>query len=185
MAIIRWEPTRELATFQHEMNRLFNSFFDTPTHQGAGQMRRWLPATDLIETEDAYVLRVDLPGLSEADVSIEVEDGVLTIAGERRATHEDRQAGAFRLERAFGSFSRSLTLPDGVDAEAIRAGFDKGVLEVRVPKPEQRRPRRVAISVAGSGETPPAIDGAETAGAEPSAAEAAGTEPASAETAAA
>ncbi len=164
MAIIRWEPAQELATFQNEINRLFSSFFDTPTHQGAGQMRRWMPATDLVEGENEYVLRADLPGLGEEDVNIEVEDNVLTISGERRAEHESRKEGYYRLERAYGAFSRSLTLPEGVDATAISAGFDKGVLEVRVPKPEQRKPRKVAISVGATNGAQPAIEGNETAG---------------------
>jgi HSP20 family protein len=164
MAIIRWEPTRELATFQNEVNRLFNSFFDTPTHGSGNQSRRWIPATDLVETEGEYVLRADLPGLTEADVNIELEDNVLTVSGERNAEHEDHKEGYYRLERAFGSFSRSLTLPDGTDPEAIRASFDKGVLEVRVPKPEQRKPRKVAIAV-GSNGSQPAIEGSETSAA--------------------
>jgi HSP20 family protein len=164
MAIIRWEPTRELATFQNEVNRLFNTFFDTPTQQGGStqQLRRWMPATDLVENENEYVLRSDLPGLTEADVNIEFEDNVLTISGERRAEHEDRQEGYFRLERAYGGFSRSLTLPEGIDPEGIHASFDKGVLEVRVPKPEQRKPRKVAISVGAENGAQPAIEGSET-----------------------
>jgi HSP20 family protein len=159
MAIIRWEPTRELQAVQSEMNRLFNSFFDTPTHDGVNRLRRWVPATDLVEAENEYVLRADLPGLTQADVSIELDDNVLTISGERKAEHEEQKEGYYRLERAFGSFSRSLTLPEGVDPEAIKASFTNGVLEVRVPKPEERKPRKVAITVGGA---QPAIEGSET-----------------------
>jgi HSP20 family protein len=156
MALIRWEPTRELQAVQSEMNRLFNSFFDAPGATGSTQARRWIPATDLVETDNEYVLRADLPGLGESDVKIEFEDGVLTLSGERKAEHEERKEGYFRLERSFGSFSRSLTLPEGTDPESIKASFDKGVLEVRIPKPEQRKPRKVAISV---GESAPTIEG--------------------------
>src|SRR5437763_5663008 len=120
MALIRWEPARELGTIQNEMNRLFNSFFDTPTPTGNGALRRWIPAMDLVETEDDFVLRADLPGLSEQDVNIEFEDNVLTISGERKAHHEERKEGYYRVERAFGNFSRSLTLPGGVNAAAGR-----------------------------------------------------------------
>ncbi len=167
MALIRWEPARELSTIQSEMNRLFNTFFDTPTVAGSAgngaALRRWVPAMDLVETGDDFVLRADLPGLSESEVNIELEDNVLTISGERKAEHSESKEGYYRVERTFGSFSRSLTLPDGVDPEAVRASFDKGVLEVRIPKPEARKPRKVAISVGGE---PKTIEGAETAGTE-------------------
>ena len=161
MALVRWEPTRELSSLQSEMNRLFNTFFDTPTTSanGGGGVRRWVPSMDLVETEDQFVLRADLPGLSEEDVSIELEDNVLTVAGERKAEHEDKREGFYRMERSFGQFRRSLTLPDGVDPDGIAATFDKGVLEVRIPKPEERKPRRVAIQV---GDGAAAIEGSET-----------------------
>jgi HSP20 family protein len=163
MALVRWEPTRELTSLQTEMNRLFNTFFDTPTTtggNGGGAVRRWVPSMDLVETDEHFVLRADLPGLTEADVAIELEDNVLTVAGERKAEHEDKKEGFYRMERSFGQFRRSLTLPEGVDAEKIAATFDKGVLEVRIPKPEERKPRRVAIHV---GDKPAAIEGSETA----------------------
>jgi HSP20 family protein len=149
MALIRWEPVRELNTLQSEMNRLFNNLFDAPLPNGGTGVRRWLPAMDLVETDDDFVLRADLPGLSEGDVNIELEDNVLTISGERKSAHEENKQGYHRVERASGSFSRSLTLPEGVDPEAIEAGFDNGVLEVRIPKPQERKPRKVAISVGG------------------------------------
>jgi HSP20 family protein len=160
MALIRWEPVRELNTIQNEMNRLFNTFFEDGPGNGGTQLRRWLPAMDLVETQDDFVLRADLPGLGEKDVTIELEDNVLTISGERKSEHEDRKEGYYRVERVSGAFQRSLTLPEGVDPEAIKASFDKGVLEVRVPKPEQRKPRKVTISADG-GEAK-TIEGSET-----------------------
>ncbi len=162
MALIRWEPVRELSSIQNEMNRLFNTFFDTPSPSNGASVRRWIPAMDLVETTDEFVLRADLPGVSENDVNIELEDNVLTISGERRSEHEERKEGYYRVERAHGSFSRSLTLPEGVNAEAVTASFDKGVLEVRIPKPEERKPRKVAISVGG--DTPKTIEGSESGG---------------------
>jgi HSP20 family protein len=161
MALVRWEPAREISSLQSEMNRLFNTFFDTPTAGGnGGPVRRWVPAMDLVETDEHFVLRADLPGLAEQDVAIELEDNVLTVSGERKAEHEEKKEGFYRMERAFGQFRRSLTLPDGVDAAAIAATFDKGVLEVRIPKPEERKPRKVAIKV---GDSATAIEGSETA----------------------
>ena len=163
MALIRWEPVRELNTIQTEMNRLFNTFFDSPAPAGGATQRRWIPAMDLVETENEFVLRADLPGLSENDVHIQLEDSVLTISGERRAEHEERKEGYYRVERSSGRFSRSLTLPEGVDADAVTANFNHGVLEVRVPKPEQRKPRRVAISVGGAPNTIESSESTESA----------------------
>ena len=160
MAVIRWEPTRELHSIQQDVNRLLGTFFDTPTARG-GALRRWIPAMDLVEEGEEYVLRADLPGLSEDDVKIELDDNVLTVSGERKFEHEQRQGSYYRVERASGSFRRSLTLPDGVDPEAVKATFERGVLEVHVPKPEQRKPRKVAITV-GDGSAPKAIDGSES-----------------------
>ncbi len=158
MALVRWEPVRELTSLQSEMNRLFNTFFDTPTPGNGTSARRWIPAMDLVETDEHFVLKADLPGLSEEDVSIEVEENVLTISGERKAEHEDKREGFVRVERSYGSFRRSLTLPEGIDPEGVSASFENGVLEVRIPKPEQRKPRKVAIQV---GDRPAAIEGSE------------------------
>jgi HSP20 family protein len=165
MALIRWEPVREINTIQSEMNRLFNTLFESPGQSGHGtnggsSLRRWIPAMDLVETDDDFVLRADLPGLSEGDVNIELEDNVLTISGERKAEHEERKEGYYRVERSSGTFSRSLTLPEGVDPDAVKASFDRGVLEVRVPKPEAKKPRKVAISVGGG--APKTIEGSES-----------------------
>src|ERR1700730_8210628 len=115
MALIHWEPVRELNTIQSEMNRLFNTLLDTPqSGNGGAALRRWIPPMDLVETEDDFVLRVDLPGLSEDDVNIQLENNVLTVSGERKAEHEQRKEGYYRVERASGVFQRSLTLPEGV-----------------------------------------------------------------------
>jgi HSP20 family protein len=148
MALIRWEPARELHSLQTEVNRLFG-LFDPQAGVRAGGVRSWVPAVDLVEEEGDYVLRADLPGVSEKDVKVELEDGVLEISGERSSEREERKEGYHRIERASGRFSRSLTLPEGVDPESIRAHFDNGVLEVRVPKPAERKPHRVAINVGG------------------------------------
>jgi HSP20 family protein len=158
VTIVRWEPFRELSSLQTEMNRLFNTAFgDLPNGGTGGAARRWMPAMDLLETDEDFVLRADLPGMTESDVNIELEDNVLTVSGERKAEREDKREGFYRMERAFGSFSRSLTLPKGVDPEAVSASFDQGVLEVRIPKPEQRKPRKISIS-AGDGE-PKTLEG--------------------------
>jgi HSP20 family protein len=163
MALIRWEPVREISSIQNEVNRLFDAFFDTPVGASGAPGRRWVPAMDLVESDDHFVLRADLPGVAESDVKVELEDAVLTVSGERKAEHEQRKEGYHRVERAYGAFSRSLTLPEGIDPDAVEATFERGVLEVRVPKPEQRKPRRVSIGV---GASKPTIEGAESAPAE-------------------
>ncbi len=150
MALIRWEPARELQSVQNEVNRLFGTLFDSPaTGIPAGASRRWIPAMDLVETEHDFVLRADLPGMNEKDIKIELQENVLTVSGERKSEHEERREGYYRIERSSGAFARSLTLPEGVDPQSVRAGFDRGVLEVHIPKPEARKPQKIEISVTG------------------------------------
>jgi HSP20 family protein len=139
--------------FSSEINRLFNTLFDE------SQSQRWIPAMDLVEDEEQFVLKADLPGLSEDDVEIEIRDNALTISGERKSEREQKERGWYRVERATGRFSRSLTLPEGVDPDGVTAEFDRGVLEVRIPKPEQRKPRRVQIKAGGEDDRPGAVEG--------------------------
>jgi HSP20 family protein len=153
MALIRWDPVRELDSLQGDMNRLFDRFFEGRPPNG-GSVRRWIPPMDLVENEQSLVLRADLPGMNEDDVNLEIKDGVLTISGERRSESEEKSEGFHRVERAFGRFSRALSLPEGVDADKVSAHFKDGVLEVTIPKPEETQPTRVEIgsgSVEGSG----------------------------------
>jgi HSP20 family protein len=139
--------------FSREVDRLFDRLFDTPS-----AAQRWAPAMDLVEAEDHYLLKADLPGVSQEDVTIEVENGVLTLSGERKAEHERSERGFYRIERAFGRFQRQLTMPEGIDPGAVTADFDKGVLSVRIPKPEKVKPQRIAIG----GTTQPAVEGTAT-----------------------
>ena len=159
MAIIRWDPFREMTTLQNHVNRLADSLW-------SGRQESWVPAVDVFDSKDAVVLKAELPGMKVDDIRIEVDDNVLTISGERKSEHEESKQGYYRVERSSGSFSRALTLPEGVDPEAVKANFDRGVLEVRIPKPEQRKPVKVAINV-GGGKPAEVIEGA---GSEPAAA---------------
>jgi HSP20 family protein len=143
MAIVRWDPSREIQGFQSDMNRVFDAFFGS---QGdSGGHRRWIPATDLYEEEDSLVLRVDLPGLDEDDVKVEIDGDVLNLSGERRIESQQRDGSLYRVERGFGHFSRSFSLPEGVDPDSVEGKFHRGVLEVRIPKPAQKQPKRVRI----------------------------------------
>ena len=165
MALVRWEPVRELNSLQCEMNRLFNTFFDTPTTAGNGGAAPLDPLDGSRGDRDALRAPGRPARLGEGDVSIELDDNVLTVSGERkvRARGEAARDSTASSARS-ATFRRSLTLPDGVDADAIAATFDKGVLEVRIPKPEERKPRRVEIKV---GDATPAIEGSESTVAPP------------------
>jgi HSP20 family protein len=140
--------------FTRDADRLFDAFFG-----GEGEARRWVPAMDVWEDGEHFVLKADLPGVAESDVTIEVQDGTLTVSGERK--HEERKEGAgwYRYERSSGSFSRSLTLPEGVNPDGIDAEFATGVLTVRIPKPEERKPRRVEIKATNGNGKPAALEG--------------------------
>lgn len=163
MAIVQWglepRPARELTSLQSEVNRLFSSFFEPSAARSASApaaSRGWYPAMDVVERDDHYVLRADLPGVREEDISVELDGDVLAVSGRREAEHDEQREGFSRIERVTGEFTRALTLPEGVDADKIEASYDRGVLEVRVPKPEQAQPRKVAISV---GARPADIEG--------------------------
>jgi HSP20 family protein len=133
-----------------DFDRLFSTLFDRSAQGASAQ--RWVPAMDLVEHDDHFLLRADLPGLGEQDVNIEFHDGSLTVSGERKAEHAQRERGFYRLERQFGQFSRTLTLPEGVDPEAVKASFSNGVLEIWIPKPEERKPRRIPIGGGAAGD---------------------------------
>jgi HSP20 family protein len=141
--LIRWDPFREMASLQNDMSRLMNGILGTAN--GNGDTRTWIPPVDVWETADEVVYAFDLPGMSEDDVSVELDEGTLTISGARERTDEVSNDSLYRYERRFGSFSRTIGLPQGVTDDSVRAEYKNGVLEVRVTKPEQPKPRRIQI----------------------------------------
>jgi HSP20 family protein len=143
--LVRWDPFREITTLQNEMSRLLNT---VAGQGGNGTTRQWMPAVDAWETDEEVVYAFDLPGISEDKISIEFEDRSLTVSGERERTEEISEDRLYRYERRFGSFSRTIALPQGVSEDSIKADYKDGVLEVRVAKPAQPKPRRIQI---GSG----------------------------------
>jgi HSP20 family protein len=146
MALVRWEPFRELAALQNEMGRWMNQLAGgVGTPAGNGQSSTWLPAVDVWETDTELVLSFDLPGIEEDKIAVELDDNVLTVTGERERTHERTNDRFYRFERRFGQFTRSVTLPAGVKEDEIKADFKDGVLEVRIPKPEEQKPKRIRI----------------------------------------
>jgi len=146
MAFVRWNPERDLMPMREEMDRLLHRFL----RQGDGEdetWRRgmWAPPVDLYETDEAFVLKAELPGFSKEDLQIEFHDHRLTLRGERQRETEAKEEQYHRLERAYGRFERAFQLPTTVDAEKIQASFKAGVLELRLPKSEVAKPKRIAI----------------------------------------
>jgi HSP20 family protein len=145
--LVRWDPFREITTLQNDMSRLMNALGG---QANGGGDRAWMPAVDAWETDTEIVYQFDLPGIPEDKISVEYEDGSLTVSGERERTQEVSDDRLYRFERRFGSFSRTIGLPQGVGEDSIKADYRDGVFEVRVQKPEQPKPRRIQV---GAGET--------------------------------
>jgi HSP20 family protein len=147
MALARWTPMGNLQSFQDEMNRMFNQFFRGGTGEEAGWgVRTWAPPVDIYETDDAVILKAELPGVSKDDVSIEVHQNTLVLRGERKHEAEVKEENYHRVERAYGTFQRSFMLPTLVDQEHVQATFTDGVLELRLPKSEAAKPKRITIT---------------------------------------
>jgi HSP20 family protein len=140
--LVRWEPLRELTSLQNEMGRWMNGLFDSPSRVS----QSWVPALDVYETENEVVYSFDLPGIPEDKITIEVSDGTLTVSAEREQVDEVEEDRYYRFERRFGTFSRAVGLPQSVKEDQISAAYRDGVLEVRVPKPEEKKPRKIALS---------------------------------------
>ncbi|MFL5917473.1 MAG: Hsp20/alpha crystallin family protein [Gaiellaceae bacterium] len=146
--LVRWEPIREIAALQNEMSRFMNGVLE-----GNGRTTQsWVPALDVWETEKELVYAVDLPGVPEEKISVELEDGALTITAERERTEEKSDERLYRYERRHGTFSRTVGVPQGVTESDISADYKNGVLEVHVKKPEQPKPKRIQIG-SGAGAT--------------------------------
>jgi HSP20 family protein len=140
--LVRWEPFRELGTLQSELSRLMNGMLE-----GNGRtVQTWVPALDVWETPTEVVYAFDLPGIPEDRISIEVKDDNLTVSAEREKVGETSENGFYRFERRYGTFARAVGLPQGVDQETISARYENGVLEVRVPKPEEQKPKKIELS---------------------------------------
>ena len=139
--LVRWQPWTELASLQNDMSRLMNGLLE-----GNGKSTQsWVPAVDVWETETEIVYAFDLPGIPEDQISVEVEDGSLTVTAERVRTNEHSDDRFYRFERRHGTFTRTIGLPQGVAEEGIKADYNDGVLEIRVAKPEEAKPRRIQV----------------------------------------
>jgi HSP20 family protein len=146
MALARWTPMRNLLSFQDEMNRLFNEAFRGGTGEEASWgLQTWTPPVDIYETDEALVLTAELPGVAKNDVSLEVHQNTLILRGQRTPPAEVKDDRYHRRERAYGPFQRSFVLPTLVDQEHVQATYHDGVLELRLPKSEAAKPKRIAI----------------------------------------
>jgi len=143
MSLIRYEPVSLFDQFNHELNRFFTR--TRPTTAG-GETRDWAPAVDIREEDDRFLLIADIPGVKRDDVEVTLEDGVLTIKGERRTETEENREGFHRKERVHGSFMRQFSLPDTVNTDTISASVTDGVLEIGIPKQAKPEPRKISIN---------------------------------------
>ncbi len=139
----RWDPTDELMTLRNSMDRLWSRM----TAENEPALANWAPTSDVVETKDEIVIKAELPGLDEKDVNVEIENGVLTIKGERHAEQETNEKDYRRMERSYGSFLRTFALPTNIEAEKISATFTNGLLEVHMPKKEGAKPRTIKVEV--------------------------------------
>jgi len=146
MNLVRWSPWGEMTTLQNRINRMFDDpFFRTGRMDDDVSMGRWNPAVDLYEKNDHFVIKAELPGVDKKDITIDLKDRLLTLSGERSYDNEVNEENYYRRERSYGKFQRSFTLPADVDSDKIKAEFKDGVLQVEVPKPEQKKPKTVTI----------------------------------------
>ena len=159
MSVTRWDPFQDLLSIQDEMNQLFGRVFGQQPGLGRGGQRAWAPALDIAERPDAYLVTVEVPGVKPEDLDITLEGGVLTVQGERRFQDESTDQQWHRVERRYGAFRRSITLPSQVKADAIEASFQDGLLQVLVPKAEAAMPKRIEVRAGGG---PKQVEGRST-----------------------
>ncbi len=146
MTLIRWRPMRQMENIQDEVNRVFDSFFTTPMRRRGEDMGNWLPDVDIVEDKDRIDVQVDLPGMEKEDVKVSVEDNILTIKGERKSYTEEKDKTYHQIERTYGKFTRSFSLPSTVDGSKIKANYKNGVLKIELPKAEAVKPKEIPVS---------------------------------------
>lgn len=150
--LIRWEPTRELTTLRDRMDRLFSEALGRGWGGEEGLATGvWVPPVDVFETPENIVLKADLPDVNKDEVDVSVENNTLTIKGERKMQKEAKEKNFYRMERSYGTFSRSFTLPPTVAAEKVEASFENGVLTLTLPKREESKPRQIKVKVSATG----------------------------------
>lgn len=147
-SLSRWEPFRSALNLQDQMNRLFGEVFDR-SHQQSN-LTTWAPPVDIYENEHELVVKAELPGIDPKDLDIRVENNILTIRGERKFDEKVNENNCLRVERAYGSFSRSFSLANTVNSEAIKADYQNGLLTLTIPKREEAKPKQIKVNVSGT-----------------------------------
>ena len=148
MALIRWDPFREMSALQERMNRLFSDVRAQAPVRGEEIVQgAWIPAVDIFETNEAIVLKAELPGITAQDISVEVKDNTLTLKGEKKFEKEVKEENYHRVERSYGSFQRAFTLPGTIHQEKVKAKFKDGILEIILPKVEEAKPKQVKVEI--------------------------------------
>ena len=144
--ITRWDPFREMSTLQERMNRLFSDQLGAITHDEA-LTGNFVPPVDVYEDENSIQVRLEVPGIDEKDIDIRLENNVLTVHGERKFEKEEKEENFHRIERRYGSFTRSFTLPSTVNSEDVQADYDKGVLKIRLAKRAEAKPKQIKVNI--------------------------------------
>jgi HSP20 family protein len=147
--ITRWDPFREFSTLQDRMNRLFRESYGPEGREEALATTSFAPAVDVYEDEHNVTLKIEVPGVDEKDIDVRIENNVLTVHGDRKFDKEEKEENFRRVERQYGSFTRTFTLPATVDAEKISANYDKGILKIALPKKAEAKPKQIKVSVGG------------------------------------
>ncbi|HEV2492280.1 MAG TPA: Hsp20/alpha crystallin family protein [Terriglobia bacterium] len=147
MAIVRWEPFRDLVTTQDNFNRLFNETFRGLFGETESGTQTWAPAVDIYESDQNLVLKAELPGFDPKEVEVRVEDGTLYLKGERKFESDVKKENYHRIERSYGSFTRTFSLPSSINAENVTAEYKDGVLTLTMPKKEEAKPKTIKIQV--------------------------------------
>jgi len=148
MSIMRWRPRGDLLSIREEMNRLFDDFFSGWPEKRRGLLEgEWAPSIDIAETEEELVVTAELPGVKQEEVDITIADDVLTLKGEKKEEKEVKEKNYHRIERNYGSFQRSISLPTSVQADKAKATYKDGILTINVPKVEEAKPKQIKISV--------------------------------------
>ncbi len=147
MTLVKWDPFKEMLRMEERMNRLFGDNFLRPTLGEREVTGEWLPPVDIYEDAEGVEIKAELPEMDMKDIDVKIEDNTLRIRGERKLEREDKKDNYHRIERYYGSFSRSFTLPSTVDQEKVKAAYDRGVLRITLPKKEETKPRKIKIEV--------------------------------------